>query len=391
MLATRSRRCAAAGASAHPRRTSRGKERCVDRSPDEAEPHQRAPGPAEAGDARPADPREGGVAGLAVGLAAALTPTLVGLEKWSLLVAIWAITGILVATYATGRGLHEVPRPGVLLLVCFVVYPIVLTAQLSTTNYGDGTRGTKEEAIAQIIGASVKQTADAPRYNLSVATTGSVTEGLFVFLLVDQETEEAYVGDAEGLEPFPDATVTDGFVTEALGFTLLTPVQVNDAQQALADFVVPTDGGAIRQLGIREAFEGKTTLEYDEATDTITDTETGTEYTRSSRATGSTSWTPRERVADQSWQANVGLDNYKRIFTDDRISSDFLRIFLWTLVFAFLSVATTFLLGLGLAATLSDPRVRGQKYYRAILVLPYAIPDSSRCCCGRASSTVTSA
>ena len=67
-----------------------------------------------------------------------------------------------------------------------------------------------------------------------------------------------------------------------------------------------------------------------------------------------------ERVADQSWQANVGLDNYKRIFTDDRISSDFLRIFLWTLVFAFLSVATTFLLGLGLAATLSDPRVRGQ-------------------------------
>ena len=103
-----------------------------------------------------------------------------------------------------------------LLLVCFVVYPIVLTAQLSTTNYGDGTRGTKEEAIAQIIGASVKQTADAPRYNLSVATTGSVTEGLFVFLLVDQETEEAYVGDAEGLEPFPDATVTDGFVTEAL-------------------------------------------------------------------------------------------------------------------------------------------------------------------------------
>ena len=129
--------------------------------------------------------------GLAVGVAAALTPTLLGLEKWSLLVAVWAITGILVATYATGRGLPaKYLVPGVLLLVCFVVYPIILTAQLSTTNYGDGTRGTKEEAIAQIIGSSVKQTADAPRYNLSVATTGSVTEGPFVFLLVDQETEE---------------------------------------------------------------------------------------------------------------------------------------------------------------------------------------------------------
>ena len=104
--------------------------------------------------------------GTAVGLAAALTPTLLGLEKWPLLVAVWVVVGILVATYATGRGLPaKYLVPGVLLLVCFVVYPIVLTAQLSTTNYGDGTRGTKEEAIARIVGTSVKQTADAPRYN----------------------------------------------------------------------------------------------------------------------------------------------------------------------------------------------------------------------------------
>ena len=314
--------------------------------------------------------------GTVVGLAAALTPTLLALEKWPLLVAVWVIAGVLVATYATGRGLPaKYLVPGVLLLVCFVVYPIVLTAQLSTTNYGDGTRGTKEEAVARIVGTSVKQTPDAPRYNLTVATTGSVTDGPFVFLLVDQETEEAYVGDAEGREPFPDATITDGFVTEAPGYTLLTPDQVNDAQEALADFTVPTDDGAIRRLGIREAFEGRTTLQYDEAIDTITDTETGTEYTPQRK--GDREYfvdAQGERVADQSWQINVGLDNYKRIFTDDRISSDFLRIFVWTLAFAFLSVATTFLLGLALAATLSDPRVRGRKYYRALLILPYAIP-----------------
>lgn len=314
--------------------------------------------------------------GLAIGLAAAVTPTLIGLDKWFLLVAIWVITGVLIATYATGRGLPaKYLVPGVLLLVCFVVYPIVLTAQLSTTNYGDGTRGTKDEAIAQIIGSSVKQTPDAPRYNLTVATTGSVTDGPFVFLLVDQSSDEAFVGDAEGLEPLPAATVTDGFVSDASGYTLLTPIQVNDAQQALADFVVPTDGGAIRQLGIREAFEGVTTLRYDEATDTITDTETGTEYTP--KLKGDREFfvdAQGERVADQSWQANIGMDNYKRIFTDDRISGDFLRIFVWTLAFAFLSVGTTFLLGLCLAATLSDPRLRGQKVYRAILILPYAIP-----------------
>jgi arabinogalactan oligomer/maltooligosaccharide transport system permease protein len=42
--------------------------------------------------------------GTVVGLAAALTPTLLALEKWPLLVAVWVIAGVLVATYATGRG-----------------------------------------------------------------------------------------------------------------------------------------------------------------------------------------------------------------------------------------------------------------------------------------------
>ncbi len=56
------------------------------------------------------------------------------------------------------------------MLALFVVYPIILTAQTSFTNYGDGTRSTKEETVAQIIGSSVVQTPDAPRYNLSVAT-----------------------------------------------------------------------------------------------------------------------------------------------------------------------------------------------------------------------------
>ncbi|HWS58607.1 MAG TPA: ABC transporter permease subunit, partial [Actinotalea sp.] len=44
------------------------------------------------------------------------------------------------------------------------------------------------------------------------------------------------------------------------------------------------------------------------------------------------------------------------------------------LAFAFLSVATTFILGLVLAYVLNEPRMRGQKVYRSVLLLPYAIP-----------------
>ncbi len=316
--------------------------------------------------------------GVLIGIAAALTPTLVAADRWVFLAVIWAIVAVLVATYATGRGLPaKYLVPGTLLLILFVVYPVVATAHLSTTNFGDGTRTSKEETVAQIVGASVVQTPDAPRYNLTVGTTGSPTAGPFAFLLVNAETGDVYAGTQDGLEPLYEGsvTVTDGFVTAAEGYELLTPAQVNRAGEALNQFSVPTENGAIRRLGIRQAFEGTTALQYDEANDTITNTQTGVTYTVQQQGDREFFVGPDgKRLSDQSWRANIGLDNYQRIFTDPRISGDFIRIFIWTVVFATVSVGGTFLLGLLLAVTLNDPRVRYQRAYRSILLLPYAIP-----------------
>ena len=314
--------------------------------------------------------------GTVVGLAFSLLPTLLAQDRWGYLVALVLIVLAVVATYATKRGMPaKYLLPGTLLLVTLVVYPAISTVQLSFTNFGDGTRTTQEQTVAQIIGSSVVQSPDAPRYNLTVGTTGSKTDGPFAFLLVDPGTEDAFAGTADGLEELGDATVTDGFVTEAGGYELLSPVEVNEAAEALAEFTVPTENGAIRQLGIRQAFEGQTTLQYDEAAATITNTTTDVVYTVEQQGDKEFFVGPDgTRLSDQSWQANVGWRNYERAFTDSRISGDFLKIFVWTVVFATLSVVLTFGLGLLLSVTLNDPRVRGQKLYRSVLLLPYAIP-----------------
>jgi arabinogalactan oligomer/maltooligosaccharide transport system permease protein len=316
--------------------------------------------------------------GTAVGLAVTLTPTLIGLGQWVFLAFVWGIALALLVVYSTKRFLPgKYLLPGVLMLTLFVVTPILLTAQLSVTNYGDGTRSTKEEAVAQIVGSSVQQTPDAPRYNLTVGTTGSTATGPFTFFLVSQEDGTVYSGTADGLEELDadSVTVENDRVTEADGYTILNAREVNEAGQELADFTVPTEDGAIRQLGVSQAFEGTTTLQYDEDADTITDVTTDTVY--SPELQGDREFFVDEegnRVSDQSWRANVGLLNYEKIFTDPRITSDFVRIFVWTLVFATASVVTTFALGLLLAMTFNDPRLRGQKIYRALLIIPYAIP-----------------
>jgi arabinogalactan oligomer/maltooligosaccharide transport system permease protein len=316
--------------------------------------------------------------GLVVGIAAALTPSLLSGSRWMFLVVVWAIAAICVASYATRRALPaKYLVPGTLLLLMFVVYPVIATAGASTTNLADSTRSTKEETVAQIVGSSVVVTPDSPRYGMSVATTGTPERGPFVLYLVNPETGAISKGNAQGLQQVAagDVTVTNGVVTRVPGSSVLTPRQVNAAGDEIAAISIPTSTGAIRPLGIRRAFEGTTTLTYDEASDTITDTTSGTRYTVRQQGDREFFADPAgKRLSDQSWQSNVGLANYGRVFTDSRISGDFLRIFVWTVVFATVSVGSTFLLGLGLAVTLNDPRVRGQRVYRSILLLPYAVP-----------------
>jgi arabinogalactan oligomer/maltooligosaccharide transport system permease protein len=316
--------------------------------------------------------------GLILGGAIAITPALASGSRWIFLIIVWLIAAVCVLSYAGKRALPaKYLLPGTLMLTLFVVYPVLATMQISTTNYGDGTRNSKQETINSIVATSVTQTPDSPRYNLTVGTTGSVTDGPFVLFLVSQKDQSVSRGDGKGLTVLAagDATVTNGFVTTAKGYTLLTPIQVNKANAIITKISVPTKAGAIRSLGIRQAFEGATTLKYDSATDTITDSANGTRYTVKAEGDRQYFEDPNgKRVSDQSWQQNIGFDNYKAVFTDSRISSNFLSIFLWTVVFAVVSVGGTFLLGLLLAVTLNDPRVKGQRAYRSILLLPYAIP-----------------
>ena len=49
-------------------------------------------------------------------------------------------------------------------------------------------------------------------------------------------------------------------------------------------------------------------------------------------------------------------------------------MFIWTLAFSLLTVASMFLVGFLLAVVL-DKKMRGRNFYRAILILPYAMPS----------------
>src|SRR5690606_26738806 len=75
------------------------------------------------------------------------------------------------------------------------------------------------------------------------------------------------------------------------------------------------------------------------------------------------------------WKVAVGVDNFVRAVTDERLAKPLVYVTAWTFAFAFLTVALTFAIGLFLAITFNHKRMRGKKIYRSLLILPYAIPS----------------
>lgn len=328
--------------------------------------------------------KTGGVAGTIV--KTVLLGLVVAIAVWAAFPLIenqaWIGLAILVATTAVLLWLYLTPRhipakylaPGTLLLIVFQIFPVLYTASTAFTNYGDGHRGSKQEAVVAIQTASVTQVPGSIQYALSIATTGDPASGPLVFLITDPATKVVSAGDAEGLKKLDPADVTvtaSGKVTAADGYTVLTAGQASLRSKEITALAVPVDGGAIRSTGLSRAYEGKAGRVYDKACDCIRDTTTGETWT-ADESVGAFA-NQKSRLA-QGWKVGVGFDNFTRVVTDPDISGPFLRTLIWNFAFAIGSTGGTFILGMLVAVALHSKRVRGRNLYRVVLVLPYAMP-----------------
>lgn len=315
---------------------------------------------------------------LAIGVFGMITA--VGASNWIAFVVVAAATALVLITYATGRLIPlKYLLPGILLLLMFQLYPVLYTFSTAFTNAADGNRGSKDQAIEDItVGGPVTQAEDSPIYTLGVAVEAGSDPATapFVYFLVDQDGS-VFLGEESGLSDVDsgDVTVENGRVTAADGYTFLNGEQINARDAEFTEFQVPAgDNQAVQKVGLSGAFLGRTQFVYDEASDTITDTNTDTVYVADD---DEGQWVPENGEGPalaQGWQVLVGLDNFSRVLTNDTIRNSFIGILVWNIAFAFLSVLTTFILGLLLAVALDNPRLKGQRITRSLMLLPYALP-----------------
>jgi arabinogalactan oligomer/maltooligosaccharide transport system permease protein len=285
-------------------------------------------------------------------------------HHWTAVAILAVATGAIDLVYLSGRSVSTPGKflvPGTILLIGLQVVPIIYTVRVAFTNYSTGHIATKADAIKQIQLTSLQPPANGKTYTMSVADDAS---GHVVLLLRDDVTKKFYVGTQKGLTPLPAGT------TSVKGYTVLHGLALFNLDRLLQTYVVPVGKAGIRPVSTSTAIELEPTLRYDARRDVFVKLSNGTVY----RDNGKGEYVNGVDALEPGWKANIGAKNFSRIVNDPIVRSPFLRVFVWTFVFAAAVVLISFSVGLFLAIALDKPGMRFRSVYRSILIIPWAIP-----------------
>lgn len=291
--------------------------------------------------------------------------------------------------------------PGVLFLIVFQIYVLLFSGYTAFTNYGSAHNGDKALAIQTIKNAAYR-IVDGPDYTINLVKDDS--DGSRAFLMTNNVDGKVFIGK-NGELPIPlaqnmytlseecadkyaeDQETCPKAALRAVGYTTQDPNNLSFVDKArYLDIRVITDP-ANPNVGLRTseftiALPSESTLVYDEAADTFTalvDDDYGNYVAGDVFKPAEDGFYRLDGVLenaklDGGWRVEVGLKNFETIFTDVQLREPLVKVITWTFVFAISTVLTTFILGLFIALVFNHDKLRGKKFYRVIMILPYAFP-----------------
>jgi arabinogalactan oligomer/maltooligosaccharide transport system permease protein len=264
--------------------------------------------------------------------------------------------------------------PGLLFLLAFVVGPVLYTVAMSGFQYQSGNIISKPESISQL--EKLGKVQDANQTTLDV-TIGRATANELAVIYFDFDKNEYAVSTEKSRALQNPATITKNDFDIPNGspdFKALTNDELGALDSQIPALKFYYDGEYYLGLeGFQSASLYKQSIAYDATKDEFKSLINDKIYRDNGKGNYANINNP-EDLLQPGWRAPIWFEHYKSLFTEERLRSPFISVFLWTISFAGLSVLTTFALGLLLALALSKA-IRGRRIYRSILILPYAMPS----------------
>ena len=272
--------------------------------------------------------------------------------------------------------------PGLFFLILMMIYPIFYTFWVALHNWSTGHILTKPQVV-ELFEKQVFEPEEGERF--AVVLYGDGADGLIirverddgtVFVGVPRSADDPVPEDPEAtLIDLDEVTVIDDDgdgVPEAIDeYTRLKLGQVlgiENVDRLVID--LPELGEARLQTGT-SAKLAEQRYTYDETADAIFDKAMG--ITCPADDEGGNFQCAGAPI-DPGWRVVIGFDNFTDVATDSRIREPFVRVFIWNIAFAVIVVILQLAIGLLLAINFQDPRMRAKKLYRAVLILPWAMP-----------------
>ena len=253
--------------------------------------------------------------------------------------------------------------PGIAGILLFILFPVIYTVYLGFTNYSSFNLLSFDRAKAVTLQAqSIDKSTER---GFAVAPEGM---GYRIYL-----PDEGLLSDPVTLSG--DAPERAALVIASSG----GPERLLETRDAIKlrgglkqlELIRP-DGLILRNAGLRTFAE--VTPDYE-----VLDRQTlrrgaDGEIFRANHRVGFFESDAGERLTP-GWRVRIGWANYTRVLQSKGVRAPLIGIFIWTVIFAVLSVGLTFALGLVLASVLQWPHLRFKPVYRVLLILPYAVPS----------------
>lgn len=343
------------------------------------------------------------LAAAVIGFSLLYYSTLIFLNGYPLIgMSLLAIAVLLTLVYTWSRAYTwRYLFPGLVGFGMFVLLPLAYTIYISFTNYSS-INLLPYERVLQYFEEETYLEADV-RFPFTVHPVG---DDRFEFRLREASTGNLYASAPINLRPTEDphplqriaADAPEPAPALALREIVQLRSQIRDISFQLPEDVkidLPEDmedtleaeeraypaGIVLNNTGLRE-FGPRLPLWWHstyQGTDRFTNARTG-EIIEPNFATGFFEFVGSEDESGQrrnippGFRAWVGMDNYVSIATDPGLREPFIKIFIWTVLFALGSVFFSLCVGMFLAVLLEWKELHLRKVYRTLLILPYAVP-----------------
>jgi arabinogalactan oligomer / maltooligosaccharide transport system permease protein len=269
--------------------------------------------------------------------------------------------------------------PGLALMILVSVYPIVYTFYLSFTNYGTGHIVPKVQAI-EVLESRRYLPENASEYDFTLYRNPFGEYAVLLQTPADSDAEPIVVVPQQTIDDFSaEELILESIDTENLvivgedsPYTRVPRNQMLTAIAELRGITFGTGEYAVQLEGLTRAAATEQQYVYDEESNAILDRKNDAIYFaddergRFISADGT--------VLSPGYAVGVGLSNYMRFLTNPSFRGPLAAIFIWTVLYASISVLLSFGLGLLIAIAFSR-NMPAKGLVKTLLIVPFAIPN----------------